>query len=776
MQNKRGTVSEDNAEKLINDLTEKLNSQNKLISDLRKKESEFLALKEVCPTGQAEYDYSSGEWIVSDLFLRLLDLDLPKYDLTLIDVLANLDDVLNYNTVQLFEKALIQKQPFDLTFYLNPDTEDSLIVLKAKPFVDPFIKSLKYICIITRIDASEIAADNKGNQFRLTGESLNQLPMAYFRVDKNCNIIHVNNTWEEYHGYSHEQVRGKSAGCHLPEYAKDEIENSIKAALHGETIYKDYSLLDVDKSIRYYATVVFPVYDGSGRITGAEGFSQDVTKLKAAEENLKIKEEKYDIINQNVPVVVYSREAGWSFKVLFVSGQIKTLTEFDLDEFFSNPSAWQNIIYDDDSKYFEKKIEEQIQNDSQLNIEYRIITKSGIVKWVRDASTPIKNDEGRTIKINGFIEDISDRKNAERALKLSEKKFRSIFEESRDCIYLTTGSGKFIDINSAGLNLTGYSKEEILTLNAEHLYVDIADRFRFQRILEKENYVKDFEFKLRKKNGKIRDCILTSSASKNDSGEIKGYQGIIRDVTEKKKAERELITAKEEAEKADRIKTEFLAQMSHEIRTPINTILSFSSLISDELSEVLSEPAQEYFSVLDRAGIRIIRTIDLILNMSEIQSGSYKYKLDIINLASILFDLYAEYKSHAASKGLNLIMNLEQSEISIKGDEYSVTQIISNLIDNAIKYTETGYIKIYVDLSNGKTRLIIEDTGIGISSRYVPHLFDAFTQEEQGYTRKFEGSGLGLALVKKYCDINRAEISVESSKGEGSRFIINFRR
>ena len=162
--------------------------------------------------------------------------------------------------------------------------------------------------------------------------------------------------------------------------------------------------------------------------------------------------------------------------------------------------------------------------------------------------------------------------------------------------------------------------------------------------------------------------------------------------------------------------------------------------------------------------------------MSEIQSGTYKYKLGKIDLGSILFDLYAEYKSQAASKGLDLIMDIEQVEIKVKGDEYSVTQIISNLIDNAIKYTETGYIKIYIDLSNGRTRLIIEDSGIGISSSYIPHLFDAFTQEEQGYTRKFEGSGLGLALVKRYCDINRAEISVESKKGEGSKFIISFRR
>ena len=229
-------------------------------------------------------------------------------------------------------------------------------------------------------------------------------------------------------------------------------------------------------------------------------------------------------------------------------------------------------------------------------------------------------------------------------------------------------------------------------------------------------------------------------------------------------------------EKADKLKSEFLAQMSHEIRSPINVILSFSNLLKVELEDQLSPDLKESFNSISRAGTRIIRTIDLILNMSEIQTGTYDYQPKEFDLyEEILLLTIHEYTQKAKEKKLELsIVNNVEKPI-VYADEYTIGQVFANLVDNSIKYTDSGSINISLDRNqSGNIIVTIKDTGRGIKEEYLPYLFTPFTQEEQGYTREFEGNGLGLALVKKYCDINRAEISVKSRKGSGSVFTVLF--
>lgn len=238
----------------------------------------------------------------------------------------------------------------------------------------------------------------------------------------------------------------------------------------------------------------------------------------------------------------------------------------------------------------------------------------------------------------------------------------------------------------------------------------------------------------------------------------------------------ELTKAKEMAETSSRLKTEFLAQMSHEIRTPINSILSFSSLIQEELDKEMNDELISGFKIINLAGKRIIRTIDLILNMSELRSGSYEYiptKADLIQ--QVLKPVIAELHSQADEKHISLNFEYNIKNTDVFADIYTLTQIFKNLIDNAIKYTKIGGVLITITRDkNKKLVATIKDTGIGISPDYIPHLFEPFSQEEQGYCRKFEGNGLGLALVKKYCDLNNASIFVESTKNIGTAFTITF--
>lgn len=240
---------------------------------------------------------------------------------------------------------------------------------------------------------------------------------------------------------------------------------------------------------------------------------------------------------------------------------------------------------------------------------------------------------------------------------------------------------------------------------------------------------------------------------------------------------KELIVAKEEAEKSDRLKSEFLAQMSHEIRTPIHILMSYSNLIRDEIEENVDEDLKSNFNAIEDAGKRIIRTTDLILNMSEIATGTYEYNEENFDLFdNVLKSIYEEFKLLANDKKLKLNLIKETDDTNITADKYSTYQIFTNLVDNAVKYTEQGKIDVIIYKNDdGKVSVTVADTGIGIAEEYIPNLFKPFMQEEQGYSRRFEGNGLGLALVKNYCDLNQAAINVESEKKVGSRFTVNFK-
>ena len=255
-------------------------------------------------------------------------------------------------------------------------------------------------------------------------------------------------------------------------------------------------------------------------------------------------------------------------------------------------------------------------------------------------------------------------------------------------------------------------------------------------------------------------------------------ESLKQDIVKRRKIENKLNEAIEKVEKSERIKSEFLAQMSHEIRTPVNTILSFSSLIKEELSKFADDELKYGFSGIESASKRLIRTIDLILNMSDIQLGTYDYIPKEINICNdILENLIVEYRVQVNDKNLKLRLIKISENLNIECDSYTVNQIFANLIDNAIKYTKEGSITIECGRNElNELYVSILDTGVGISDKYMPNLFDEFSQEDMGYTRKFEGNGLGLALVKKYCELNNFEILAESKKNIGSKFTVILRK
>ncbi len=403
--------------------------------------------------------------------------------------------------------------------------------------------------------------------------------------------------------------------------------------------------------------------------------------------------------------------------------------------------------------------------------------KDGTKFYIYLTTSVVKDNAGIPIAYIGVAKDITMQKITENKLRENEERLRSLYDNLSIGLYRSSLDGKILFANPALIKLLGYSNfNELSGISASSVYCKKERRLEFIEKINQKGEVKGFESRLRRKDGTELYIQESARPIKNSNGKILYFEGTVEDITHRKEAEQEIIKAKEMAEKSDRLKSEFLAQISHEIRTPINAILSFSSLIEADLHNVVSDDLKTSFDIIARAGNRIIRTIDLLLNMSEIQTGTYDFipkKIDLFD--DVIQKLYYEFKPVAKNKSLEFKINQPKGHFIVKKDSYSIEQIFSNLIDNAIKFTEKGTIEISINEDSGNVIVEIIDSGIGISKKYLKDLFEPFSQEEHGYTRKYEGNGLGLALVKKYCDMNDADIFVESKKGVGTTFKVIFK-
>ena len=385
------------------------------------------------------------------------------------------------------------------------------------------------------------------------------------------------------------------------------------------------------------------------------------------------------------------------------------------------------------------------------------------------------NDNGELLEIKGYLYDITKRKLAELALKESEIKFRELVENIDEVIYSVDLNWNITYVSPAIKKFSGYSPEELLGKEFSKLLSQTeiqTMKNTFNSFLIGKN--DSTECKIISKSGEQR-WVKYSGHPILKEKKIIGFQGVLTDITELKEVEENLINAKEKAEEADKIKSEFLAQMSHEIRTPINIMLSYNSLIKEELFEKIDSDWHGAFNSIELAGRRLIRTIDLILNMSIIQSGKIDINISNVDLYFAVLHLVHEFSVIAEEKKIEIKLEKLSDNVIIKSDEYIISQVFQNLIDNAIKYTNEGIVEIII-YTNKENKLCVDvkDTGIGISQKYLNIMFKPFTQEDTGYARRYEGVGLGLALVKNYLGLLNAEIFVKSEKGKGSIFTVLF--
>jgi len=412
--------------------------------------------------------------------------------------------------------------------------------------------------------------------------------------------------------------------------------------------------------------------------------------------------------------------------------------------------------------------------------------------------TEIKNFKGEKLVANitfsvspGFSEDysrtlfsltdITRRKAAEMALSESERKFRTTFEQAPVAMHLSDIDGSLIMVNKSMADIVEYSQEELIgrTLSEFTHPEDSELSLKNQKslFLHEISQIR-FEKRYICKSGKIIWVDIHSVLIQdiNDKPMFAVTHAI--DITERKRIMEDLILAKERAEQADKLKSEFLAQVSHEIRTPMNSMLGFTSYLRDNRIERTREDIDEFIEVVHSSGKRLIRTVELLLNTAQLEVGLYEPTFRELDLEEILEKLLREFTPAIELKELVFKYSAEIKGIMVYADEYSVDQIFSNVLDNAIKYTSSGSITLdlTLDKSNGNIIAELADTGIGMSEEFLSNLFRPFTQEERGYSRSFDGNGLGLCLVKNYCDINNITIGVNSRKNEGTSITLAFRK
>jgi signal transduction histidine kinase len=218
---------------------------------------------------------------------------------------------------------------------------------------------------------------------------------------------------------------------------------------------------------------------------------------------------------------------------------------------------------------------------------------------------------------------------------------------------------------------------------------------------------------------------------------------------------------------------EFFGQMSHEMRTPVNIILNTVDLLKEQYLEDAEDHSKELVSILNSACKRLHRTIETVMHITEIQSGTYLYDPVAFDLHLDLKEaLYKDFHARAIEKDLEFKWKKNTDDCSIVADAYSVTQIFFHVIENAVKFTNFGKVEVELTSENKYQVVKVSDTGVGIAERFIPFVFEPFTQEDRGYARRFEGNGLGLTLVKKYCELINADIQIESEKGIGSTITI----
>ncbi len=442
---------------------------------------------------------------------------------------------------------------------------------------------------------------------------------------------------------------------------------------------------------------------------------------------------------------------------------------------------WEEIIYPDDAAYVKEVFDNFIVGNIDSYIcEHRIINLKNEIIWVDSRAKIVsRNSKGKATRIIGTFIDITERRKYEEEIRLMNIILQTQQELSPDGIAIVDKNGEFISVNNKLLDIFNVPTEarinkdysEITDYAGEMMLPEYNPINLKEYVHQQSNQIIDDEIVL--KNGSIIHRFITPLISYDNV-----YFGVVvyvKDITSQREFESELRIAKDLAESANRAKSEFLANMSHEIRTPMNAILGFSQLLQNQITDIT---LQSYIEAISSSGKSLLGIINDILDLSKIEAGKMVLQLDSINVSNIFSEIKNIFTYKIAEKGLDFIVGIDDDiPNGLVLDEIRLRQVLINLVGNALKFTESGYIyltarKLISELDNSKIDLIIavKDTGIGVSDDQRENIFRAFIQQSGQSTRKFGGTGLGLAITKRLVEMMNGEIALYKNEPNGSVF------
>jgi PAS domain S-box-containing protein len=629
----------------------------------------------------------------------------------------------------------------------------------------------------------------------------NSMMDSFVMVDLDGKLLEFNYAYKEMLGYSEAELYAFTYKDITP--AKwHEFEDQI---VKEQVLKRGYSNVYEKEYIRKDGTV-FPIElraylnrDDKGSPATMWAIIRDISERKQSETALRESERKHRIVADNT--------YDWEFWIdpqanfIYSSPSCLRVTGHDSSEFINDSSLMQKIIHPDDRELYAEHVIEALHSGNPGDITFRIIRPDGTERWIGHVCQTILDENGNILGRRGSNRDITDRMRIEAEIKFRNTILSTQQEASFDGILVVDENENIISNNHRFIEICNIPSEIIESRSHER-----AVNFILGQLVNPEQFLEKLRYLNHHRDEKSHDEIALNDGRTFDrySAPMIGSDGThygrvwhFRDITERKKAEKELLLyrdhledivrertvelieseknlkqAKAAAEGANKAKTVFLSSMSHEIRTPLNAVLGFSQLMLRDDS--LTGQQREWIVTINRSGEHLLALINDILEISRIESGRVKLSPDLFDLGGFLDDLKNMFFSQVEDKNIALEMALDEKLPQfIEVDGNKLRQIFINLLGNAVKFTDSGKITVRVYAKRNvimKSRLIadVDDTGPGISSEDIKKIFNTFEQSSAGV--KKGGTGLGLSISRQFARLMGGDITAKSGQGKGSSF------
>ena len=602
------------------------------------------------------------------------------------------------------------------------------------------------------------------------------LPQHIIRKDAKGCFTFANENFCQALGRDLKEILGKDDmdlfPAHLASKYRQDDQKVMRTRQKIETTEANEGL---NQQTSYVHVIKTPLYDHQGQVVGVQGIFWDVTEQITTENDLALERQLLRSLLDTIPDHVYFKDLGSRFircsrelsdrLGLKDPSEAVGMTDFD----FFDPDHAQ-AAYDDEQRIIQT-------GEPIINKVEKETLRTGQMGWVLTSKMPYLNEQGDIIGTFGVSKDVTRLVQTEEALRKAEQQYRDIFEKAVEGIFQTTPEGHYLNVNPALARIYGYpSPEELLqslTDIQSQLYVDPSRRETFQSIMKAHGEIHEFESEIFHRDGRKIWISETARAVCDEEGKILYYEGLVEDISERKRAEAAMEFARDAAMESNRLKSVFLASMSHEIRTPMNGIIGMTSLLKQT---TLSEEQHTFADTIETSANGLLRLINDLLDFSKIESGKMTLEAASFGLQETVEQSVALLADQAQKKGLEVILRLdEQLPSQVLGDQVRLQQILNNLIGNAIKFTKRGEVQIMVHPQKIQRdtcwiRFQIKDTGIGIKQEALESIFEAFMQADDSMTRKYGGTGLGLAITRQLIELMHGQLHVESQYGQGSCF------